>query len=55
MLAKFNASNIDELFMHLIGSKKEKENLLLEVLKMNDLIKTHELNFSIIDKYAIEL
>lgn len=48
LLAKFNISNFDEIFMYFIRSTKEKDKLLVEVAILNDLIKKHKSNFSIL-------
>lgn len=38
LLAKFNPSSFDELFLGFLGARKERDRLFIEVIKLNDMI-----------------
>lgn len=44
-LAKYNASIFEELFMHYIGAKEEKDKILIEMKKLNENQCTQNKNF----------
>lgn len=55
ILNKFYANSLDRLFIDLIGFRKENDMLFIEATKLNNKLKTYELNSSMLEIEKLEL